>query len=164
VANLSHALLLTAPADLRAEPSQGALKDIVHRLHPAATWTRHPGTGGGKFALRSAARRWRHLAEEIAEDMTDGFVLSRSAPSGEAPSEYPDSGVHPTGTAPARPWSGEDADPAGADKQPHHDQHDTQTSCFRMIAKIPAITRMTATIHKTVASVTIALLTLSSIE
>jgi hypothetical protein len=80
-------LLLTAPADLRAEPSEGALKDIVHRLHPAATWTRHPGTGGGKFALRSAARRWRHLAEEIAEDMTDGFVLSPSAPSGEPPSE-----------------------------------------------------------------------------
>ena len=36
-ANLLHALLLTAPADLRAEPSRGALKGIVHRLHTAAT-------------------------------------------------------------------------------------------------------------------------------
>jgi len=62
-ANLLHALLLTAPADLRAEPSQGALKDIVHRLHPAATFTQEreaanplygrPPVAGGTLPRRS---------------------------------------------------------------------------------------------------------------
>jgi transposase len=66
-ANLLHALLLTAPADLRAELDQGSLKDIVQRcsrLRPGPVTQERDAC---KFALRSAARRWRHLAEEIAE-------------------------------------------------------------------------------------------------
>lgn len=61
--NVLHALLLTAPADLRADRNGGSLKSIVDRctrLRPGPVTDEREAC---KFALRSAARRWRHLAE-----------------------------------------------------------------------------------------------------
>ena len=80
-ANLLHALLLTAPADIRAELDQGSLKDIVQRctrLRPGPVSQEREAC---KFALRSAARRWRHLAEEIAElDIPIAELTAQAAP------------------------------------------------------------------------------------
>ena len=80
-ANLLHALLLTAPADIRAELDQGSLKDIVQRctrLRPGPVSQEREAC---KFALRSAARRWRHLAEEIAElDTPIAELTAQAAP------------------------------------------------------------------------------------
>lgn len=80
-ANLLHALLLTAPADIRAELGQGSLKDIVQRctrLRPGPVTQEREAC---KFALRSAARRWRHLAEEIAElDTPIAELTAQAAP------------------------------------------------------------------------------------
>ena len=49
------------------------------------------------------------------------------------------------------PGSGEDADAAGADEQADDDEHDAPESWRRMIAKMPATTRITARIHRRVA-------------
>jgi transposase len=80
-ANLLHALLLTAPADIRAELDQGSLKGIVQRctrLRPGPVSQEREAC---KFALRSAARRWRHLAEEIAElDISIAELTAQAAP------------------------------------------------------------------------------------
>ena len=51
--------------------------------------------------------------------------------------------------------------PPGPTRRPTTMSTTPQITCFRMIAKIPAITRMTATIHNTVASVTMVSLLLS---
>lgn len=80
-ANLLHALLLTAPGDLREELSQGTLKNIVHRCSGLRPGRVNDERGACKFALRSAARRWRHLAQEIAElDTPIDELTAQAAP------------------------------------------------------------------------------------
>jgi len=65
--NMLQALLITAPADLRATLDVGTLRERMlrcARLRPGA-----PGQPreAAKTALRSTARRWLHLDEEINE-------------------------------------------------------------------------------------------------
>ena len=80
-ANLLRALLLTAPDDIRAELDRGSLKDIVQRctrLRPGPVSQEREAC---RFALRAAARRWRHLAEEISElDIPIAELTAQAAP------------------------------------------------------------------------------------
>ncbi len=67
VANLIHALLLTAPADLREHLTHHRFIDTVHacvRLRPGSCADPREAC---KFSLRSAARRWEHLDAEDAQ-------------------------------------------------------------------------------------------------
>ncbi len=66
-ANLIHALLLTAPADLRQHLTHDQFADTVHacaRLRPGSCTSPREAC---KTALRSAARRWHHLDTEDTE-------------------------------------------------------------------------------------------------
>jgi transposase len=66
-ANLLHALLVTAPADLRSRLEHGSLRDRAQhcsRLRPTDPADHADAT---KMALRSAARRWLQLTSEINE-------------------------------------------------------------------------------------------------
>jgi transposase len=78
-ANLLQALLVTAPEELRASLDTGSLRDKMlrcSRLRPAAP--RQP-RDACKTALRSTARRWLHLDEEIAELTTHIADLTADA-------------------------------------------------------------------------------------
>jgi transposase len=64
-ANLLHALLVTARADLRSRLEHGSIRDRANqcaRLRPADPADPADAT---KMALRSAARRWLQLTDEI---------------------------------------------------------------------------------------------------
>lgn len=80
-ANLIHALLLTAPADLREHLTHDRFADTVHacaRLRPGACADPREAT---KTSLRSAARRWEHLNREDV-DLTEQItaLVSHEAP------------------------------------------------------------------------------------
>ena len=81
VANLIHALLLTAPADLREHLTHGQFAVTVHacaRLRPGSCTSPREAC---KTSLRSAARRWEHLDTEdtdLTKQITD--LLAREAP------------------------------------------------------------------------------------
>lgn len=80
-ANLLRALLLTAPDDLRAELGKGTLRQIIDRcarLRPSSVTDEREAC---KFALRGAARRWRHLAQEITDlDLPIAELTAKTAP------------------------------------------------------------------------------------
>jgi transposase len=80
-ANLLHALILTAPEDLRADLDPGTLKDKIQRcarLRPGPAGTAREAC---KLSLRSAARRWQHLTEEITElEQAIATITTRAAP------------------------------------------------------------------------------------
>lgn len=79
--NLLQALLVTAPHDLRADLNQPSLKQTIRicsRLRPAAS---HNPREACKMSLRSAARRWQHLTDEIAElDTVIAAITTTAAP------------------------------------------------------------------------------------
>jgi transposase len=81
-ANLLAALLVTAAEDLRADLDQGTLRQRVARCSRL-----RPGTAvdqpreACKLSLRSAARRWQHLSEEITElDAAIASITAAAAP------------------------------------------------------------------------------------
>jgi transposase len=80
-ANLLHALLTTAPEDLRAELDRGTLRQKVARcagLRPSPAISTRTAT---KQSLRSAARRWQHLNEEVSDlDRTIATITATAAP------------------------------------------------------------------------------------
>jgi transposase len=65
-ANLLQALLVTAPEDLRADLDHGTLRERIARcarLRPGAAIAQP--REACKLSLRSTARRWQHLSDEI---------------------------------------------------------------------------------------------------
>ncbi len=80
-ANLIHALLLTAPPDLRTNLDQPHLPETVAlcaRLRPSPT---HSPREACKRSLRCAARRWLHLnaeASELSQDIAE--LVTQDAP------------------------------------------------------------------------------------
>ncbi len=80
-ANLIHALLLTAPADLREHLNHDQFAGTVHacaRLRPGSCTSPREAC---KTSLRSAARRWEHLDTEdaeLTEQITD--LVAHEAP------------------------------------------------------------------------------------
>lgn len=80
-ANLLHALLLTAPADLRTDLEGRAIKDLVQccsRLRPKAVSDHREAW---KATLRCAARRCIHLTETITQlDTPIAELTAKAAP------------------------------------------------------------------------------------
>ena len=80
-ANLLHALILTAPEDLRAELAGGTLTNKIRRcarLRPGPAGTAREAC---KLSLRSAARRWQHLTDEITVlEQAIAAVTAHAAP------------------------------------------------------------------------------------
>lgn len=81
-ANLFHALLVTAPDDLRSRAGTGSLRhkaDTCAGLRPGTDPT--DATTATKTAQRAAARRWQHLDQEIRQLTKDlDAVTTRVAP------------------------------------------------------------------------------------
>ena len=67
----AHALLLTAPADLRSRLDQGTVRARAERCTRLRQPTPHRCIRSRhQIALRSAAHRWLHLSNEIASSTT----------------------------------------------------------------------------------------------
>ena len=64
-ANLLHALLVTAPADLRSRLEHGSIRDRANQCARLRHADPADPANATKMALRSAARRWLHLTDEI---------------------------------------------------------------------------------------------------
>jgi transposase len=80
-ANLLHALILTAPEDLRAELTGGTLKDKIRRCARLRPGPAGPAREACKLSLRSTARRWQHLTDEITDlDQAVAAITAQAAP------------------------------------------------------------------------------------
>lgn len=80
-ANLLQALLVTAPADLRANLDTGTLRARVTRCAALRPGRGTDASTATKIALRSAARRWQHLDAEIRDlDEPIKVITAEAAP------------------------------------------------------------------------------------
>ena len=125
-ANQLHALLLTAPADLRADLDRGTLRHKIARcarLRPAPAVD--SPREAAKLSLRCVARRWQHLSEEIHE--LDAAIASLTAAA--APELLDQFGVGPDVAAALLITAGDNTDRLG---------HERSFAALRGVNPLPA--------------------------